>query len=208
MPFRVRQYQLLWQQRGDLRQSHRSFLHPCLTSMVKGVAELCRRRLPAAFPRIIRASFICTKDNLALVPDFIRLCEENSALTRSSSRISTFTVCQPSIDCASTKMIRKRGTLSTTCCTNDFGSRSSPPRLFQRDYNRRPCIMPFRALIIDGDGSIALAVYFKNRKRWGNALQEPDIWNGPTMVNMRQRMLDLTRPLPDACLDCFGSFGV
>jgi radical SAM protein with 4Fe4S-binding SPASM domain len=175
--------------------------------MVKAVAELCRRRRPGGFPRIIRASFICSRDNLDLVPDFIRLCEELG------------------VDQVKLKNLYIHGTLalSRLCLYKDdleardfvdhllrqrFRIPVFVPRIYQRDYNRHPCIMPFRTLVVDGDGSIAPCCNFETAKRWGNALEEPDIWNGSAMVNMRQRLLDLTRPLPDACLDCFGSFGV
>jgi len=169
--------------------------------MVKAVAELCRRRRPGGFPRTIRASFICSKDNWKHVPDLIRLCENLGVDQVKLKNLH----------------IREMPSFDAQCLYEDdqdardfvaglqrqrFRVPVFVPRLYRRDYNPRRCLMPFRTLPVDGDGSIGLCCVRGTAKRWGNAIEEPDIWNGHSMVGVRRELLDPTRPLPDACLDC------
>lgn len=169
--------------------------------MVKAVAELCRRRRPGGFPRTIRASFICSKDNLELVPDLIGLCEKlgvdqvklKNLHMRDMPGLDTQSLYEDDLDARDfvARFQRRR-----------FRVPVYVPRLYRRDYNPRRCLMPFRTLPVDGDGFIGLCCVRGTAKRCGNALQEPGIWNGRSMVDVRRELLDPTCPLPDVCLDC------
>jgi MoaA/NifB/PqqE/SkfB family radical SAM enzyme len=168
---------------------------------VKAIAEICRRRRPGGFPRTIRTSFVCSKDNWGLVHDVIRLSEKlgvdyvklrNLHITNMPNlEGQSLYEDDPDTQGFLGHLRRQR-----------FGVPVFLPRVYRRDYNPRTCNVPFRMLIVDGDASIARCCVHGPAKRWGNALEEPDIWNGPTMIDVRRELLDKTCPLPDVCLDC------
>jgi hypothetical protein len=83
-----------------------------------------------------------------------------------------------------------------------FGIPVFPPRLYRRDYHRPGCTMPFRFLTVDGDGFIGPCCVGGTDPQFGNLLDTPDIWNGPTMIAARRALLDVSVPLPPACLNC------
>jgi MoaA/NifB/PqqE/SkfB family radical SAM enzyme len=169
--------------------------------MVKAVAELCRRRRPGGFPRTIRASFICSKDNWELVPDVIRLCEKLGVDMVKLKNLHIHDM--PGLDgrCLYEDDQDARNFVAGLR-RRQFRVPVFVPRLYRRNYNPRRCNMPFRTLPIDGDGAIAPCCVSGTAKRWGNALEEPGIWNGPALVDMRRVLLDPTCPLPNICLDC------
>ena len=168
---------------------------------VKAVAELCRRRRPGGFPRTIRASFICSKDNLELVPDLIRLCEKLGVDQVKLKNLHIHDMPGLGAQCLYEDDQDARDFVARLR-RRRFRVPVFVPRLYRRDYNPRRCSMPFRTLPVDGDGSIGLCCAQGTAKRWGNALDEPGIWNGRSMVDMRRELLDPSCPLPDACLDC------
>jgi MoaA/NifB/PqqE/SkfB family radical SAM enzyme len=168
---------------------------------VKAVAELCRRRRPAGFPRTIQASFICSKDNWEVVPDFIRLCEELGVDQVKLKNLHTPDMPDLDVLCLAEEDQDARDFVARLR-RQRFRVPVFVPRLYRRNYNQRRCNMPFQMLTVDGGGSIGPCCVRGTAKRWGNALEEPDIWNGPTMVHVRRELLDPTCPLSDGCLHC------
>lgn len=169
---------------------------------VRAMREIVARRRPGGYPRVLRASFICTKANLSRVADFIRLCEGVG------------------VDQVKLKNLYPVGTQGygeTMCLREDdpdvqrflgelealrFSIPVFPPRLYRRQYRRPGCTMPFRFLTIDGDGFIGPCCVESTDPRFGNCFAEADIWNGPTMTAARRNLADSSLPLPPACLHC------
>ncbi len=169
--------------------------------MVKAVAELCRRRRPGGFPRTIRASFICSKDNWELVPDLIRLCEKLG------------------VDQVKLKNLRFHETtgLPDSLCLNAedqevqaflaglrrqrFSMPVFLPRVPRHD-DRRKCDHPFKSVSIDGDGFIGLCGVMADKRCWGNFFEQPDFWNGPAMARARRNQMNPASPVSSICRYC------
>jgi len=168
---------------------------------VQGVTELARRRRPGGYPRRLRTSFVCSKDNLHQVSDFIRLSEKMG------------------VDDAKLRNLRFQGIPglpeSQSLNADDpevqelleglrlqrFQIPVFLPRLTRQD-TRRKCDHPFRQITIDGDGFIGPCSVKANKRCWGNLLEQLDIWNGPAMLQARRLQKAPDSPLPPICRYC------
>jgi MoaA/NifB/PqqE/SkfB family radical SAM enzyme len=169
--------------------------------IIGAVAELAHRRLPGGYPRILRTSFICTKQTMSRALDFIRLCEELGVDEVKLRNLYYFGIpgygepmClhedDPEVADFIENLRRQRFRIPVFL-----------PRLYRSNYIPRQCITPFQQLNIGGDGSIGPCCVMGPDKRWGSFL-DPDVWNGPTMTQTRRNLRDVTYPLPPGCLHC------
>jgi MoaA/NifB/PqqE/SkfB family radical SAM enzyme len=170
-------------------------------NVIGSVAELAHRRLPGGYPRILRTSFICTKQTISSALDFIRLSEA------------------PGIDSVKLRNLYCLGIpgYDESMCLQENDPKVQDfienlrrqrfripvflPILYRPNYIPRRCITPFQQINIGGDGSIGPCCVVGPDKRWGSFL-DPDVWNGPTMAQVRRNLIDSTRPLLLACMHC------
>jgi MoaA/NifB/PqqE/SkfB family radical SAM enzyme len=167
---------------------------------LKAVAQLMRRRRPGAYPRTVQISFICTKQTIHKVTEVARLCEQVGV---DQLRLTSHTVfgipgygdsmCLYDDDFEVQALIER-------FCRQRFRIPVFLPPLYRRSYDFRACDKPFRDFSIDGDGYIGPCCVVSTGKRWDNFLEKPDVWNGPTMVQARQNLRDMSHPLPPTCL--------
>lgn len=169
--------------------------------VIGAVAELAHRRQPGGYPRILRTSFICTKQTMSSAFDFIRLSE---ALGVDAVKLRNLyclgipgydeTLClqedDPEVQDFIENLRRQRFRIPVFL-----------PLLYRPSYIPRRCITPFQQLNIGGDGSIGPCCVVGPDKRWGSFL-DPDVWKGPTMTQVRRNLVDSTRPLPFTCMHC------
>lgn len=170
--------------------------------IIMSMEKLANRRHLRGYPRIFRASFICTKENLDQAIDFVRLCEKFDLDQVKLKNLAFFSI--PGFD-------------DSLCLHEDdqevqhfiarlrrerFRIPVALPRLYPADEKSGFCDPPFRQLSIDGNGFIGQCCVEGTDKRWNNFFDEPDIWNGPTMINTRRQHLDPTRSWPAGCLHC------
>jgi MoaA/NifB/PqqE/SkfB family radical SAM enzyme len=168
---------------------------------VQGVTELARRRRPGGYPRRLRTSFVCSKDNLHQVPDFIRLSEKMGVddaklrnlrfhgipgIPESKSLRADDPEVQPFLE----GLRRQRFRIPVFL-----------PRL-ARQNDRRRCNHPFRLVAIDGEGFIGPCCVKADKRCWGNLLDQAGLWNGPAMIQARRDHLDPDAPLPPLCRYC------
>jgi MoaA/NifB/PqqE/SkfB family radical SAM enzyme len=169
---------------------------------VEGVAERARRRRAGGYPRRLRTSFVCTRGNLHLVPDFIRLSEkmgvdevklrnlrfhdipgglpESLSLNADDPEVRDFLI----------GLRRQRFRIPVFL-----------PRLGRSD-DRRKCDHPFRLVAIDGDGYIGPCCVKADKRCWGNLLEQANLWNGPAMLQARRAQTDPNLPPPPLCRYC------
>ena len=154
-------------------------------TIVEGVTELARRRPRGGYPRRLRTSFICTKDNLHLVPEFIRLSEKMGvdAVKLRNLRFhgipglpesKSLNAGDPEVEEFLDSLRRQR-----------FQVPVYLPRLPRRD-DRRKCDQPFRLVAIDGDGFIGPCCCKADQCCWGNLTKQANPWNGPAMLRARR----------------------
>jgi MoaA/NifB/PqqE/SkfB family radical SAM enzyme len=170
-------------------------------TVLDGVAELARRRRPGGYPRILRTSFIFTRNNLDQIIDFIRLSEK---------------IRVDQVKLKSLRVYGIPGFEESMCLHRDHPEVQKFIETLRRERFRIPvylprfhrlndmggCDMPFRLLSIDGDGYIGPCCVEGTSKRWDNFFDHPDVWNGPTMTRVRRIMIDQASPLPPFCLSC------
>jgi MoaA/NifB/PqqE/SkfB family radical SAM enzyme len=169
--------------------------------VVQGVAELARRRRAGGYPRRLRTSFVCFKDNLHLVPDFIRLSEKMgvddvklrnlrfhdiSGLPESKSLSAD----DPEVEEFLEDLRRQHFRIPVFL-----------PRLPRKD-DQRKCDQPFRLVAIDGDGFIGPCCVKAAKRCWGNLLEQANLWNGPAMLQARRFQTAPNSPLPPICRYC------
>ncbi len=168
---------------------------------VQGVTELARRRRPGGYPRRLRTSFVCSKDNLHQVPDFIRLSEKmgvDEAKLRNLRfhdipgvpESKSLNADDPEVDEFLKDLRRQRFRIPVFL-----------PRLPRRD-DRRQCDHPFRLVTIDGDGFIGPCCVKADKRCWGNLLEQAGLWNGPAMIQARLNQKDPTVPVSLLCRYC------
>lgn len=167
---------------------------------VQGVAELARRRL-GGYPRLLRTSFVCSKDNLHQVPDFIRLSEKMGVDEVKLRNLRFHDI--PGIP--ESKSLRADDPevqeFLEGLRRQRFRIPVFLPRLPRQD-DRRQCDHPFRLVAIDGDGFIGPCFVKSDQRCWGNLLQQPDLWNRPAMIQARLNQKDPAVPVSLLCRYC------
>jgi MoaA/NifB/PqqE/SkfB family radical SAM enzyme len=168
---------------------------------VEGVAELARRRRRGGYPRLLRTSFVCSKDNLHRAIDFIRLSEK-LGVDEAKLRNLRFheTTGLPESLCLNAEDQEVRDFL-TGLHRQRFSIPVFLPRVPRHD-DRRKCDHPFKILAIDGDGFIGPCCITADKRCWGNLFEQPDLWNGPAMIRARRDQMDPTSPAPSICRYC------
>lgn len=169
---------------------------------VRAMREIVARRRRGGYPRILRASFLCTKANLSRVGDFVRLCERIGV-----DQVKLKNLNPLGIQGYDESMCLREDDPDVQRFLEDLEALRSgipvfPPRLYRRQYRRPGCTMPFRLLTIDGDGFIGPCCVGGTDPRFGNFFTEAGIWNGPAMTTARRNLADSSLPLPPACLHC------
>ena len=170
-------------------------------TIVEGITELARRRPRGGYPRRLRTSFICTKDNLHRVPEFIRLSEKMGvdAVKLRNLRFhgipglpesKSLNAGDPEAEEFLDSLRRQR-----------FQVPVYLPRLPRRD-DRRKCDQPFRLVAIDGDGFIGPCCCKADQCCWGKLTKQANPWNGPAMLRARRAHLDPNVPPPPVCWYC------
>ncbi|MGD0827049.1 MAG: radical SAM/SPASM domain-containing protein [Desulfobaccales bacterium] len=168
---------------------------------VEAVAELARRRRTRGYPRCLRTSFVCTRDNLHLVPDFIRLSEKmgvDEVKLRnlrfhdipSLPESSSLNADDPELQDFLNGLRQQRFRIPVFL-----------PRLPRQD-DRRKCDHPFRLVAIDGDGFIGPCCVKADKRCWGNLMEQANLWNGPAMLQARRAHTDPNLPPPPLCWYC------
>jgi MoaA/NifB/PqqE/SkfB family radical SAM enzyme len=168
---------------------------------IQGVAELARRRRPGGYPRLLRTSFVCHKENLHHALDFIRLSEQlgvDEAKLRNMRfqdipgipESMSLSADDPEVQAFLADLRRQRFHLPVFL-----------PRLARAD-DRRKCNHPFRLVAIDGDGFIGPCCVKADKRYWGDLLQQPGLWNGPAMLEARREQMDPDSPLHPMCRYC------
>jgi MoaA/NifB/PqqE/SkfB family radical SAM enzyme len=170
--------------------------------MVGAISELVGRRPAGGLPRILRTSFICTKENLHSALDFVRFSERLGVdqvilFNLFYSGIQGFdeSLCLYEDDPQVQRFIEHLG-------QQDFRIPVFLPKLYKREYQSVVCNMPFGLLTIDGDGFIGPCCFHGTGEHWGNLFEKPEVWNGPAMTEARRAMLDPNRSLPVTCMHC------
>ena len=169
--------------------------------ILRGVEQLARRRRPGGYPRLLRTSFICTKDNLDRVLDFIHLSEELGVDQVKLKNLYFYGIPgfkpaqglyahDPEVQDFIAKLSRQRFRLPVFL-----------PRLYQHD-DRRRCFIPFKWLTIDGGGFISPCCVVNTAPCYDNFFRQPDLWNQSAMTRIRQDWLDPARPLSPPCRYC------
>jgi len=168
---------------------------------VEAMREIARRR-PGRYPRILRASYICTKANLSRVAGFIRLCEQIGVdqVKLKNLNPTWASGCEESLSLREDDpdVQRFMEDLRLLPCRIPV----FPPRLYRPEYKPRGCRMPFRLLTIDGDGSIGRCCVEGTDPSFGNCFTDADVWNGPVLTAARRDLSDHAAPLPPLCLHC------
>jgi MoaA/NifB/PqqE/SkfB family radical SAM enzyme len=168
---------------------------------VEGVAELARRRSRGGYPRLLRTGFICTKDNLHRVIDFIRLSEKLGVDEVKLRNLGFHeTTGLPESLCLNAEDQEVRAFLAGLR-RQRFSIPVFLPRVPRHD-DRRKCDHPFRFAAIDGDGFIGSCCHTAAKRCWGNLFEQPDLWNGPAMIRARRDQMDPASPVPSICLYC------
>ena len=168
---------------------------------VEGVSELARRRRRGGYPRVLRTSFVCSKDNLHLAIDFIRLSEKlgvDEAKLR-NLRFHESTGLPESL-CLNAED-REVQAFFEGLRRQRFSIPVFLPRVPRHD-DRRKCDHPFRIVAIDGDGFIGPCCMAADQRCWGNLFEQPDLWNGPAMIRARRDHMNPASPVPSICRYC------
>jgi MoaA/NifB/PqqE/SkfB family radical SAM enzyme len=166
------------------------------------LADLMMRRRPGRYPRTVQASFICTKQTIHKVTEAARLCED-LGVDQLSLMSHTFfgipgydeSMCLYDDDPEVQAFVER-------FCRQRFGITIFLPPFYRRSYDYRACNMPFWMLSIDGDGYTGPCCIMGTGRHCDNFFEEPDVWNGPTMIRARQNLVDMSQPLPPTCLTC------
>ena len=169
---------------------------------VRAVRELAHGRRRGGYPRILRTSFICTKETMHRAVDFIRLSER---LGVDQVRLKNFTPF--GIPGYGEEMCLREGDPEVEAFIGRLRAERFHvpvylPRLYRERYEPRQCDMRYRMLTIDGDGNIARCCVEGPMKRWGNIFREKEVWNGRVMLAARRQMRDSARSLPPLCMHC------
>jgi len=169
---------------------------------ISAVAEIMSRRRSGGYPRLVRASFICTKRDLDQAFEFIHLCEDLGVDEAKLKNLTHYgisgyeeSMCLHADDPDAQDFVaRLRG--------ERFRIPVYLPRLYRADHSPRRCNLPFRELCVDGEGYLAPCPVAYPFPKQANVLEDRDAWNGPMMKRIRRRLLDYERPLPTSCLHC------
>ena len=123
--------------------------------MLPAVAELTRRRRGCRGPRLLRGSFVCTKENMDEAVAFVALCER---LGFDQAKLSNLT------DYGMAGGGESVGLQEDDPAAQAFIARLKAmrhripvvlPRLVRRNYTSRRCDLPFKELAVGSNGSIA-----------------------------------------------------
>ena len=170
--------------------------------MIEAARELVRRRRPGGWPRLLRGSFVCTKQNLDEAICFVSLCEKLGLDQAKLKNLTYYGVA--GYEESMSLHEDDAGALDFIARLKRMRLRIPVmlPRLYKRDYVPRRCDLAFRELIVDGRGCVAPCPIVEPFPGHTSIFRNPDAWNGPEMLARRRALTDLTQPLPAACLQC------
>ncbi len=170
--------------------------------MVEAVAELARRRRGRRGPRLLRGSFVCTKENVDEAVAFISLCEK---LGMDAAKLSNLTQYRVS-DIGGPMGLHEEDPEARAVLERLRGVRHRIPvmlpRLYKRTCSSWRCESPFRELVVDSDGQTAPCCVRMPAQLRRNVFRDPHVWNAPEMVAARSVLARRTPPLPTPCLHC------
>jgi MoaA/NifB/PqqE/SkfB family radical SAM enzyme len=169
--------------------------------IVGAVAELSKRRARGGYPRMLRTSFICTRESMSSAFEFIRLSEELGVDAAKVRNLTLYGI--PGYDeslCLYEDDQEVQGFMAALR-SRTYRIPVFPPRLYQRTYSPRRCIAPYHQLNIGGDGAIGPCCVVGPDNRWGS-ISDPGVWNGSTLTDLRRNLRNELRSLPPACLTC------
>jgi MoaA/NifB/PqqE/SkfB family radical SAM enzyme len=166
------------------------------------VAELASFRTKEGYPRVLQASYICTKETMYRAVDFVRLCEKLGVDRALLLNLLYFGIPDYSEAMCLHKDDPEVQRFVEHLDRQSFRIPVLLPKLYERQYIPATCTMPFGLLTIDGDGNIGPCCIRGPSGHWGNLFESPDVWNGPTMMKARRDLLDPAASLPVACLHC------
>lgn len=170
--------------------------------VLEAVEELADRRSQHGYPRVLRASFVCTRQTMHQIVELVRLCEEVGFDRVRLRNLHCYGVpgygpsaCLYADDPEVHRLI-------AALEAEQFAIPVTLPKLHKRPAKARSCTMPFWLLNIDGDGYIGPCYPRGTSEPWDNVLEAPDVWNSPTLVEARRLLLDTSQPQPESCGCC------
>jgi MoaA/NifB/PqqE/SkfB family radical SAM enzyme len=168
---------------------------------VEAVAELARRRCVEGYPRLLRTSFICTRDNLPQASEFIRLSEKMGVdeVKLRNLRFHAIPGFPESLSLSADD--KEAQEFFEGLRRQRFQIPVFLPRL-PRQGDRRRCDHPFRLVAIDGDGYVGPCCAKADKRYWGTLLEQPGVWNSPAMLKSRQIQMDPRYALSNLCRYC------
>lgn len=80
------------------------------------------------------------------------------------------------------------------------------PGLLSKKHNPRLCRVLFQTLMFDADGRAQLCCYTPPNEKYGNIMNDPNLWNSEIFMKLRVPFLKHQEPLHQFCKYCYASF--
>jgi MoaA/NifB/PqqE/SkfB family radical SAM enzyme len=171
-------------------------------SIVKAAAQLAARRRRGGYPHILRASYVCHKQNLDQWIPFVRLCEEIGFDQVKLRNLRPWGIPGLEEDACLYEGDPEVNQLLAEMRAEQFKIPVYLPRRYKREPVRRRCDLLFCSLAMDSGGFMAPCCNIATEPRWGHFFRDGQVWNTPAIVRMRGEFLDPRKPLLDQCLHC------
>ena len=164
--------------------------------------KLARRRRGRRGPRLLRGSFVCTKENLDEAIAFVALCEKLGLDQAKLSNVTYYGVAGADESLGLHEDDAEAQAFIARLRRMPHRIPVLPPRLYRRAYAPRRCDLPFKELVVDGGGCTAPCCVEGPFLGRTSVFRNPHAWNSPEMVARRRALTDPAQPLPAACLQC------
>lgn len=166
------------------------------------IAELAGRRPAGGYPRILRASFVCTKQTMYRAIDLVRLCEKLGV-----DQVLLLNLLDYGIPGYEEEMCLYEDDPEVQSFLEHLGRQQFRipvflPKLYKREYTPPVCNAPFGMLTVDGNGFIGPCCIQGTGQQWDNLFETSEVWNGSTLLRARRDLLDPACPLPPICMHC------
>jgi MoaA/NifB/PqqE/SkfB family radical SAM enzyme len=169
--------------------------------MLRAVHDLARRRRPGR-PRLLRASFVCTRANVDEALAFVELCAELGLDQAKLKNLTYYGVEGYAESMSLHEDDPEAHDLLARLKRMKPGIPVMLPRFYRRHYAPRRCDLPYRELVVDARGFIAPCPLAEPFPHSASIFTEADAWNGPQMRARRAALADMANPLPATCLQC------
>lgn len=171
-------------------------------TVLENIAGLVEKRDTLNKHLKVSISYTCTKGNYTKIPNMVRFAEELNVDELVFQNLIPVAVPEFNIDQSLYEDDSEVTDVMDSIEPPTSKLRVIMPRLLQREITERLCKMPFTILHINSECDVSPCCVVKFKRKYGNILEDDNVWNNFYYRRIRKILLTPSIPLPEVCKTC------